>query len=217
MKGIIVAGSGLALVLAFILGASYYRSWRTERLGFMAQERAPTFVRPHAPRLGPPDARVYVVEFTDPACETCASFSPYLQQAVDAFPGKVQVVLRYAPFHAGSHDVVRILEAARMQDRLWETLHLLYRTQRSWTRNHRVELDRVWPLLPEAGVDVERIRADMRDPRVDAVLQQDQADAAVLGVRRTPGFFVNGKPLEPFGERRLAELIEAEVSASYPE
>jgi hypothetical protein len=36
-------------------------------------------------------------------------------------------------------------------------------------------------------------------------------------VRKTPGFFVNGKPLEPFGERQLAALVEAEVRAQYPD
>ena len=67
------------------------------------------------------------------------------------------------------------------------------------------------------AVDLRRLEMDMADPRITAVIEQDLADAQTLGVRKTPGFFVNGKPLEPFGERPLAALVEAEVRAQYPQ
>lgn len=216
MKRTVFAAAVVALFAAFFLGASYYKTWRTEQLGFMAQDNASTFVPPHAPTLGSDEAKVYVVKFSDPACETCAAFSPYTKQALNAFPGQIKFVLRYAPFHQGSDGVVRILEGARKQGKFWETLELLYRRQSDWTQNHRVIIDRVWPLLTEVGLDVERVRADMNDPQTTAIIQQDLADARSLGVRRTPGFFVNGKPLEPFGALQLAELIKSEVRAQYP-
>ena len=183
----------------------------------MAEDNAETFVRPYSPTLGSEEAKVYLVKFSDPACETCAAFSPYGKQALEAFPGKIKFVLRYAPFHKGSEDVVRILEAARKQDKFWETLDLLYKKQSNWTQNHRVIISRVWPLLPEVGLDVERVRADMNDPEITKIVEQDLADARALGVRRTPGFFVNGKPLEPFGARPLVELIRSELRIQYPE
>ncbi len=217
MKRILFAATCLVLIAGFFLGASYYKTWRAAELGFMAQEHASTFVRPHSPTLGSDDAKVYIVKFTDPACETCASFSPFVKQAMDASPGQIKFVIRYAPFHEGADEVVRILEAAKRQGKFWETLELLYRRQATWTRHHRVLLGEVWPLLPEVGLDVERVKVDMRDPRIAAVLEQDLADAEALGVRKTPGFFVNGKPLEPFGPRPLAELIKAEIREQYPE
>lgn len=217
MKRALFAGSILVLVVGFWLGALYYKEWRTAELGFLAQESASTFVRPHSPTLGSEDARVYIVKFTDPACETCAAFSKYTKEAMDAFPGQVRFVVRYAPFHAGADDAVRILEAARLQGKFWETLELLYRRQNTWTRHHRVLLDEIFPLLSEVGLDVERVKADMMDPRITAIIEQDLADAKELGVRRTPGYFVNGKPLEPFGARPLGALIKAEVRAQYPD
>ena len=217
MKTILFAGTCLVLIAGFFLGASYYKTRRAAELGFMAQEQASTFVRPHSPTLGNDDAKVYIVKFSDPACETCASFSPFIKQAMDAFPDQIKFVIRYAPFHEGADSAVRILEAAKMQGKFWETLELLYRRQATWTRHHRVLLDQIWPLLPEVGLDVERVKTDMMDPRIAAVLEQDLADAAALGVRKTPGFFVNGKPLEPFGARPLAALIKAEVREQYPE
>ncbi|NKB67954.1 MAG: thioredoxin domain-containing protein [Candidatus Latescibacteria bacterium] len=217
MKRILFAATALVLIVAFFLGAKYYKDRRAAELGFMAQEQASTFVRPHSPVLGSDDAKVYIVKFTDPACETCASFSPFIKQAMDAFPGQIKFVIRYAPFHEGADGVARILEAARKQGKFWETLELLYRRQATWTVHHRVVLSQVWPLLTEVGLDIERVKADMNDPHITSLLEQDLADAEALGVRKTPGFFVNGKPLEPFGSRPLAELIKAEIREKYPE
>jgi protein-disulfide isomerase len=206
----------LILIVGFWFGASQLKKRRAESLDFLAQERASTFVRPHSPTLGADDARVYLVEFTDPACETCAAFSPYVKQIMDRNPGKIRLVIRYAPFHEGSSDVVRVLEAARMQGKFWETLDRLYRSQRFWTQHHEVRLDQIWQLLPALELDLERLRADMSDPRITAIIEQDLADAETLGVRLTPGFFVNGKPLEPFGLEQLAALINAELGKNYP-
>ena len=217
MNRILFVGACVVLVVGFLLAASYYRTQRTEELGFMAQESASTFVRPHSPTMGSSDARVYVVKFTDPACETCAAFAPFVKRALDAFEGKVRLVIRYAPFHAGADQVVRILEAARLQGKFWETLEFLYARQQQWTRHHRVQIDSVWKLLPEVGVDVERVKADMMNPEITAALEQDLADGEALGVRKTPGFFVNGKSPEQFGPGPLAELIKAEIRANYPE
>lgn len=217
MKRTLFVASAIALVLAFLLAAWWYREQRAERLGFLAEEQAELFVRPHAPVLGAEDARVYLVEFTDPACETCAAFSPAVKQFLDRYDGRLRLVVRWAPFHEGSADVVRVLEAARLQGRFWETLDLLYRTQQMWTQHHRVYLDRVWQLLPRAGLDVERLRRDLDDPRITEIIEQDLADARTLGVQKTPGFFVNGRPLEPFGYEPLVQLIASEVRESYPE
>ena len=217
MKRTVFIAAAVALVAAFFVGSHFYKSGRAEKLGFMAEDNAETFVRPYSPTLGSEEAKVYLVKFSDPACETCAAFSPYGKQALEAFPGKIKFVLRYAPFHKGSEDVVRILEAARRQDKFWETLDLLYKKQSNWTQNHRVIISRVWPLLSEVGLDVERVRTDMNDPEITKIVEQDLADARALGVRRTPGFFVNGKPLEPFGARPLVELIRSELRIQYPE
>lgn len=217
MKRLIFAVSGVAVVVGFLFAASWFKGRRAEQLGFMAQEYASTFVRPHSAVLGAAEAKVFIVEFTDPACETCAVFSPIVKRFMATYPEKIRLVVRYAPFHEGSSGAVRVLEAAKMQGKFWETLDLLYQNQQIWTQHHQVFLDRLWQLLPQAGLDRERLEMDMADPRITAVIEQDLADAQALGVRKTPGFFVNGKPLEPFGEKPLADLIAAEVRAQYPD
>ena len=104
-----------------------------------------------------------------------------------AHPGRIRLVIRYAPFHHGADQAVRILEAARQQGLLWETLELLYQSQRVWTRHHQVQLDAIWPLLPRVGLDVERVRADMRDPSIDAVILATVAGASGRSVGTAAG------------------------------
>jgi hypothetical protein len=41
------------------------------------------------------------------------------------------------------------------------------------------------------------------------------ADAKTLNVRKTPGFFVNGRPLPSFGYTQLREVVESEIIANY--
>ena len=55
----------------------------------------------------------------------------------------------------------------------------------------------------------------VRDPEIEALLQQDMADAKTLGVRKTPTFIVNGQPLQRFGMRELETLVRAKVEEVY--
>jgi len=162
MKRKMVFGiSALGLVAVFVVASLLYKSQRAKNLGFMAQENASTFIRDHSPILGDAAAKVYIVKFSDPACETCAAFSDFLKEWMAAYPGKIKLVIRYAPLHEGASDVVKILVAAKKRDKFWETLDVLYASQEQWTQHHRVMLDRVWPLLERAGLDVRAIRAEM--------------------------------------------------------
>jgi protein-disulfide isomerase len=218
MKRTLFAVTGLVLVLGFVLAATMFRERRAAELDTLADEQDSIFVRPHSPTLGDEDARVVLVKFTDPACETCAAFSPLVKRLMEKHPGKIRFVIRYAPFHHGADEVARILEAARKQDRFWETLDLLYRSQGSWTQHHQVVLDQVWVVLAiDGGLDLERLREDLADPRIGEIVAQDLADAKTLGVRKTPGFFVDGRQLEPFGVEPLIELVETAVRTRYPE
>jgi protein-disulfide isomerase len=47
---------------------------------------------------------------------------------------------------------------------------------------------------------------------VVAVVQQDMDDLQALGVRATPEFFVNNRPLPSFGLRQLESLVEEAVA-----
>jgi len=215
VKYVLFGVSCLVLIVVFVFAASHYKGRQAEKYGFMAQENASIFIRDHSQVLGSDSAKVYLVEFMDPACETCAAFSPFVKQMLGAYPGKIKLVLRYAPFHQGADYFVKILEAARKQGKYWETLDVMYKSQPYWASHHNPQPEKIWQFLPAAGLDMERIRKDMSDPAIAKLIEQDLADARTLDVRKTPGFFVNGKPLQTFGSEQLLQLVRTEISASY--
>ncbi len=214
-RNLLIAAATFVLVGGFGFAAREYRSNTVETVNTIAKEQWKTLVPSHAQRFGDPAARVVIVEFFDPACETCAKFSPFVKELVERNGGRVQVVLRYAPFHPGADTMVAILEASRRQDKYWETLEIMFSTQSEWASHHAPQPDRIWTFLEAGGLDVARLRADMQDPAIAALIAQDLKDAETLRVTKTPGFFVNGTPLTNFGQGPLTALVDAEVAAAY--
>lgn len=213
----LVIFSGLFLIILFGIGSYLYKNQQAKKLGFLAQEKAEIFIRKHSPTLGSDDAKVYLVEFMDPACETCSAFSPFVKKMMAENPGKIKLILRYAPFHEGADYFVRVLEAAKKQGKYWETLDTMYQSQPYWASHHNPQPQLVWQFLPKAGLDLEKLRMDMNDPGIGRIIDQDLADAKTLNVSKTPGFFVNGKPLVTFGYMQLHQLITEEINLQYPQ
>ena len=206
---------GAALLLVFMLAGYFYSSQRAGRIELMARNNSAPLVRDYSQSLGPADAKVVIVEFFDPACETCRDFAPHIKDLLALHTGRIRLVLRYAPFHHGSDTMVKILEAARQQDKYWETLQVMFDTQPHWASHHNPQPDKIWRFLPSAGLNIEKIRSDMNDLKILEIIRQDIADAQTLSVRETPDFFVNGKPLPSFGFSQLKALVDKEIAANY--
>lgn len=201
----------VVMAAAFIGVRQFYQNKQSEDLTSMAKVDMKKFVPDHAPKLGTSTPKVYLVEFLDPECESCREFYPYVKLLMQEYDGRLQLVIRYAPFHPNSRFAIRILEAARKQGKYWETLETLFRYQPQWGSHHDPKPDLIWKYLPEAGVDVERIRREMDDAQIEEIITQDAQDGRELGVRATPSFFVNGRPLEQFSYEALKQLVQSEM------
>ena len=201
-----------ALLLVFIVGALLYTTQKKEQSTVLVDTNRDVLIRMHSPTLGKPDAPVVIVEFFDPACETCSAFYPLVKDILAANPDQVRLVLRYAPFHNGSDKVVAVLEAARKQGKFWPVLEALLATQADWSPHHTPQVDLVWPHLEGLGLDIEKMRTDMHAPEIAKLIAQDLADGETLKVDKTPEFFVNGKPLPSFGPEQLKILVADELN-----
>ena len=214
-KQYLVWASGIILVIFFIAATLYYDARQTTQRVDIAYENASLLMRDYSPEKGSPDAKVTIVEFFDPACETCSAFYPFVEQLMEANPGRIRLVMRYTPFHGGSDYVVKVLEAARKQGKFWETLEALFESQSAWTSHHQVQPGKIWPLIGQIGLDIEQVKKDMNSSVITERIRQDLADARQLDVTKTPGYFVNGKPLVQFGAAQLQSLVEAELRVHY--
>jgi protein-disulfide isomerase len=206
----------VAVVVALLVVAALAAYLMRDRAGpGGADVRTAALASTDAPTLGEASARVHVVEFLDPACETCAQFYPVVKQLLAENPGRIRLSVRHVAFHEGADHVVRLLEASRAQDRYWETLERLLQTQAQWAPHHTVRPELVEPIVASLGLDMQRLAADMNSPAVAQRAARDREDAMALQVTATPEYFVNGRPLPEFGYEPLLALVREELERSY--
>lgn len=210
-----VASTAAGALLAFAGGAAWYRANRPDAAPLSAE--GDQLVRPHSPVIGLAEARVTLVEFFDPSCEACRAFHPILGQILSRHPEDLRLVLRYTPLHEGSDEAVRILEAARRQDRFEAVLDALFERQPQWAIHGAPDIAKAWEIAGTAGIDLAQARRDAALPDVTAVLERDVADLRAVGIQRTPTFFVNGKQPAQFGPQPLYEEISAEIDRTAKE
>ncbi|MBF0437744.1 MAG: thioredoxin domain-containing protein [Magnetococcales bacterium] len=208
---IVVAGS---MLLIFGVAAVLFQNYKAEQQS-VSISKSTAFERAGAPVKGPSDAKVTIVEFLDPACETCRDFYPLMQQFIDQYPGQVKVMVRYAPLHPGSDQVVKMLEAAHRQKQFWQALELLFASQERWVINHAAQPMRAQAILESLRLNQEQFSADRNGSEVAAVIQQDIQDGQRFNVRATPEFFVNGRPMLDFSYENLSRLVKEAVAAAY--
>ena len=211
----LVIASAAVLVIAVVAGALYYQNQSYKAAVDAYRRDRTTYVRDYSPSRGSPDAKVEIVEFFDPACDTCKAFHPMVKQLMDEHPGQIRLYERYAPFHKGSDAVVKILAAAHMQGKFWQTLDAVFAAQSEWAPHHRPQPELVWKYIGGVGLDMERLRQDVNSPAVDKIVQQDISDAVKLNVTATPEYFVDGKPLPTWGWEQLKTLVESELAKAY--
>jgi protein-disulfide isomerase len=138
-----------------------------------------------------------------------------VKQLIDRYPGKVRVMMRYAPLHTGSDQVVKMLEAAHLQGKYWQALELLFNNQHRWIISHVSQPMRARGILNGLAMDHAKLNADMNLPEVNQAIQQDVDAGQALNVRATPEFFVNGKPMPSFGYKQLSQLVKEAVDDAY--
>ncbi|MFA7271026.1 MAG: thioredoxin domain-containing protein [Sterolibacterium sp.] len=207
-RKVLFIAAAVVLLLVFLVGTLAYKSEKTSQSVQLAERSPANLVRMHSPTIGKQDAPVVIVEFFDPACETCREFYPLVKMMMAANPDRIRLVLRYAPFHKGSDKVVSMLEAARKQGKFWPALEALLAGQTDWAPHHTPQVGLVWRHLEGLGLNLEQLRVDMTAPEIARVIAQDLEDARALNVTMTPEYFVNGKPLPSFGYAPLKKLVD---------
>lgn len=211
-KKLAVGGILVLVVAAFLVGVSLYRNQTQSAQDQSVRAEQSRLVRMHSPVIGPQGAPVTIVEFFDPACETCRAFYPIVKNLMAKYPDDVRLVIRYAPFHQGSDQVVKLLEAAKRQGKYQPVLEAVLQAQPTWADHGRPNPDLIFEIAKAAGLDLDRAREDMARPEMQALLAQDVEDLTALQVNKTPTFFVNGRSLPSFGPDQLAALVAEEVT-----
>ena len=160
-------------------------------------------VRADDPVQGKAEAPVTVVEFSDFQCPFCARATPAVKELAAAHPEKVRVVWKHLPlsFHQNAVPAALAAEAARAQggpEKFWAMHDKLFAGQASLSQSLYEASAR------ELGLDLDRFKRDMADPKLKARVEEDAQLAQKLGVSGTPTFIVNGERVVGSGGLRAA-------------
>lgn len=214
-RKLLIVSTATLLLGLFAAAVLIYQSNATKEISHAAHDNASLLIRDYSPVKGDPGAKVTIVEFFDPACETCRAFYPFVEKMMEANPGKIRLVLRYTPFHEGADYVVKVLEAARKQGKYWEVLEAAFASQPAWASHRHPQPEKIWQYLGNTGLDFEQARADMHSSAITGRIRQDMSDARQLQVSKTPSYFVNGQPLLQFGYEELQALVDDALKSQY--
>lgn len=215
-RRLLVFVAAVIAVLVFVVGGYIYTYFRTVQTPAVPATPVveSSLVRAHSPVIGKADAPVTIVEFLDPSCEACRAFFPIVKDVLSEHPDDVRLVVRYAAFHKGSDEAVRIIEASRRQDKFEQVLAALFQNQDRWAAHGAPDLKQAWEIARGAGLELMQARLDSVKPEVNAILKQDAADVATNKVEQTPTFFVNGAPLVDFSEEGFRTLVKRQVESA---
>ncbi len=185
----------LAAALAWTTGAHAQQLLRVTRSAQIAIVRDPG---PY--RAGARDPDVTIVEYFDYDCPFCRRLAPTLRRLLAEDPRLALIYKDWPVLGDASVYAARCALAAAYQGKYLQAHDALLAGPRL---SNAAEIEAV---LGRAGIDVARMRADLRRHAVDIarVLNRNDDEARALGLQGTPGLLV-GRTLVP-GIIGLADL-----------
>ena len=160
------------------------------------------------PSIGPENAPIVIVEFSDFNCQYCGVFArttfPVL---ISKYSKDIRFVYRHAPLGpASSFEAAKASMCAYDQDYFWEYHDALFENQ------DRLGAGLYTEIAVSLELDLPAFNACLENNDYMDLIEADRDFALTTGVRATPTFFINGlalvgaQPAEVF-----VEVIDAEL------
>jgi len=167
------------------------------------------------PSIGPSNAKVTVVEFSDFQCPHCLLLYKSLKTIEPKYP-QIRVVYKDFPInqlHPWAETAAIGARCAYMQspDAFWAVHDHIFDNQEV------ISTENVWEKLvayaTQAGLNAETFKACMTSPEAKQAVEANREDGVALSVTSTPSIFVNGRPLVGGSQATLEQYINYELSA----
>lgn len=161
------------------------------------------------PVKGSDNALVTIYEISDFECPYCGPAAlENLPAVLKMYGDKVALQFHHNPlgFHRQALPAAKAAVAASLQGRFWEMHDLLFRNRKS------LGPDKYESFARQLGLDVERFKWDMNDPRIEQFIKADMAAVAGLGLKGTPMFIINGKVIQGAQPpEKFKEVLDEEI------
>lgn len=153
------------------------------------------------PSLGPEDAPITIVEFSDFRCPYCSIFhQETFDDLMAEYPGQIHFVYRDFPV-VGGFEAALAAECADEQGAFWEFHNLLFSGEYP-----NLDRDAFAAYAEKLDLDVEGLLACVDEERYSDEVEADARYASGLGITGTPTFFINGIPM--VGAQPLEAFIQ---------
>ncbi|MET0280503.1 MAG: Na+/H+ antiporter NhaA [Steroidobacteraceae bacterium] len=139
--------------------------------------------------IGPPEARLSLVEYGSYACPHCRAANVEIGQLRERFSERLRYVFRHRPLEHNelARRAAELAECARSNEEFWRVHQLLMSRSATLTEADLRAVARELGLdVAEPGVAESRCRA------AAAAVRDDERTAHASGVSSTPTFFING-------------------------
>jgi protein-disulfide isomerase len=146
---------------------------------------------------GPANAPVTIVEAFDFACPYCRQVSDTLESLVKSYDGKVRVVFKNMVVHPQVATAAHLASCAaakqgkypQFKNELWSKGFDPYAAARDPSK---LSEDSVVAIAKDMGLNVDKLKTDMKSDECKAQLQADMQELSKFHVNSTPTLFVNG-------------------------
>jgi protein-disulfide isomerase len=163
-----------------------------------------------APSLGPGDARITIVEFSDFECPYCALAVKQVKTLMAAYPKDIRLFYKQFPLsmHPHAQLAAEAALAAQEQGKFWEMHDMMFSNFRKLSRENLL----AW--AQEIGLDADKFKAELDSGKFAAAVKKDTSEGDAAGVYGTPAFFINGKLYNgPMTMEAVKPILEAELKA----
>jgi len=163
------------------------------------------------PSMGPADAPVVIVEFSDYQCPYCSRAEPVVKQVLEKYKGKVKFVYRDYPlsFHPFAAKAAEASQCANDQGKFWEFHDALYADQ------SKLSVPDMEATAGRLGMNAETFKSCLDSGKHATEVSKDVADATKAGVNSTPSFFINGVAVVGAqGPEAFNDIIDQELAKS---
>ncbi|MGA3239452.1 MAG: thioredoxin domain-containing protein [Bryobacteraceae bacterium] len=142
-----------------------------------------------APFIGPKDARVTLVEFSDFQCPYCAQAVGKLNAILKAYPSQVKLVFKEYPLdmHSQAALAAAAALAAHRQGKFWPLHDAMFADRTHLSRKT------ILAMAGSIGLDTRRFEQDWDSAAIKQAVANDQTEGDKAGVEATPTVFIDGQ------------------------
>ncbi|MBI5332248.1 MAG: DsbA family protein [Candidatus Aenigmarchaeota archaeon] len=177
-------GTAIIIILAVVAAGAFLMTGTPK---YVPKEYVPHII-------GPDNATVEIVEFSDFQCPYCKAVEPTVKEVLDAYDGKIRFVYKHFPLasHEFGQKAAEASECAADiggNDKFWEYHDSLFTNQK------KLNIPFMKSLAKDMGLNTTAFDACFDSGAMTERVQNNTNEGKKLGVTGTPTFFINGEVL----------------------